>query len=683
MTPKFPPAPLRRGVRFWLAIGLALLAVTACAPSDDCTPEDLVTPGNLDPADDAIILNLTPLFVWDYPGDCAPDEYQVEVTTYGGYDYGVTQVHNNGDGLITNWVFANPLEPATQYEWRVAALIDSEMSAYSTSTDFWTGPICATELLDAPEQFTPLNGATVSTEFPPMGWNYPNECIPEDTLLQLDVNPTFPGPNLVVGSGGPRIGQIPSAALDDCTLYHWRVRSVNPDGVGPWSEIWSFQTDFDGTCPPAPICATADLIAPLPDAPSAFEIVDDLMPTLNWVYNDTCTPEGYRLDIGLYQADYDAASTISGGTGNPGTNWGPATNLDPATRYEWRVAPINGESLGPYSASVPFFTGPVCAAADLVPPNQLSPLDGDTVDTPFPAIRWDPTVGGCVPEGIRLELDVDPAFPGPDLGSYQPLPHNGQVPADPLDDCEQYYWRVRAENDDGSASASSPTWSFYTDFDGVCGGSGGPSPASGEPMGRASRDLNCRAGDGTVFTETGFLGEGETAPLVGRNEAGTWLLVPEALGGGECWVSAPYVELLDGAEIDDLPVFASPPTPTPLPSPTPVATSTPTPVSASFTVTGVTATVDQSQYVGKCPVRFTFTAQITTDGAGTVEYLWLRSDGATISPQTLSFASAGTQSVTATWDISAGVHTNLWMQLEILSPNSVLSNQATFSVTCQ
>ena len=66
-----------------------------------------------------------------------------------------------------------------------------------------------------------------------------------------------------------------------------------------------------------------------------------------------------------------------------------------------------------------------------------------------------------------------------------------------------------------------------------------------------------------------------------------------------------------------------------------------------------------------------------------MEYRWLRSDGATISPQTLSFASAGTQSVTATWDISSGVHTNLWMQLEILSPNSVLSNQATFSVTCQ
>lgn len=681
MNPQIALTPQRV---FMILAALLALVVAACEPkSGGCTPADLVTPNNLDPAEDAIVLDLEPLFVWDYPWGCAPDEYQVEVTTYGGYGFGVTQIHNNGDGLITNWIFANPLEPATQYEWRVAAIIDSVMSDYSTSTDFWTGPICDTDLLDAPEQNTPANGATVGTEFPPMGWSYPDGCIPEETLLQLDVDPTFPGPNLVVGSGGPRIGQIPSAALADCTLHYWRVRSANPDGVGPWSQIWSFYTDFDGLCAPPPTCPTPDLVAPIPDYPSAFEIVDDLTPILNWVYPDTCEPEGYRLDIGLYQADYDVASTVSGGTGNPSTNWTPASSLDPATRYEWRVAPINGETLGPYSSSVPFFTGPVCVTADLVPPDLVSPLDGSIVETPNPALRWDPTVGGCVPEGLRAQIDIDPAFPAPFHDYYVSLPHNGQVPIDPLDDCTWYYWHVQAVNDDSSASAYSPTWSFFTDFEGACVGGAGPAPAAGGPwMGRAERDLNCRAGDGTIFTETGFWGEGEEDEIVGRNEAGSWLLTARALGGGNCWVSAPYIELLGGILLEDIVVVASPPTPTP--TPTPVATSTPTPVpSAPFAVTNVTVSVDQTQFTGKCPVRFTFTGQITTNGAGTVDFQWERSDGATIAPQTLSFGSAGTQTVTATWDISSGVHTNLWMRIQILSPNSMTSNQATFSVTCQ
>jgi hypothetical protein len=415
------------------------------------------------------------------------------------------------------------------------------------------------------------------------------------------------------------------------------------------------------------------LVAPFPDEPSAGEVVADLSPLFSWFYPDSCQPEGYRIDVTTY-GGYDFGDTQSGGTGNPSTEWTVATPLEPATQYEWRVAPINGTTLGPYSPSTAFWTGPVCATAALLAPEQNTPDDGSTVDNPFPPLGWG-YPGGCLPEFTLLELDIDPSFPGPNLVAGFGGPRIGQIPLAALDDCEQYYWRVRSENLDG-AGPYSPTWTFFTDFDGDCPGGGAGGAA---PMGLATRDLNCRAGDSQVFTESGFFGGGETTEVLGRNQAGTWLLVPLALGGGNCWVSAIYVDLPDGA-LDSLEVFASPPTPTPVPT----ATFTPEPqLSNPFAVTNVSVSVDINRYSGTCPVRFTFTAQITTNGPGTVEYRWLRSDQVQSAAQSLGFSSAGTQQVQSTWDISSGVHSYLWKQVEILSPNSMLSNLAEFSATCQ
>lgn len=658
---RFPPRQV-----LWLLAGALLLAACGPATPTPCGPGDLVAPDNVDPAVDEIVLDYDHLFVWSY-SSCEPDGWQAEVTTYGGYAYGTTQIGHPLPAQ-TSWVFDDPLEPATQYEWRVAAIDDGVMGPYSASTSFWTGPICETEALNAPTQLLPANHATIDNVFGYFQWSYPDGCIPELTLLQLDTDPTFPGPNLAFGLGPPRIGQAPLSDLTDCTQYYWRVRSENTDGAGPWSPIWTFRVDLTGSCPPPPICDTAALIAPLPNLPAAGDVVDDLMPTFNWFYADTCTPEGYRIDVTTY-GGYEFGTTYSGGTGNPSTIWALADMLEPATQYEWRVAGINGTTLGPYSPSTPFWTGPICATAALAAPVQNTPPEGSTVDNPFPPLGWD-YPGGCLPEFTLLELDIDPTFPGPNLVAGFGPPRIGQIPIAALDDCQQYYWRVRSENSDG-AGPYSPTWTFHTDFDGTCAGPSG----GGAPMGLATRDLNCRAGDGTLFTETGFFALGEMAAILGKNQQGTWLVVPLRLGGGNCWVSAPYVDLLDGANLDDLPVIASPPLPTPTPTPLPES-------AGPFEVTSVTASVDQNLYRGTCPLQFTFTASITTNGAGTVEYRWLRSDQVTGATQSLNFNGPGTKHVQSTWDISSGIHENLWKQVEILSPNSKFSNQATFSVYC-
>ncbi len=48
----------------------------------------------------------------------------------------------------------------------------------------------------------------------------------------------------------------------------------------------------------------------------------------------------------------------------------------------------------------------------------------------------------------------------------------------------------------------------------------------------------------------------------------------------------------------------------------------------------------------------------------------------------IEFNQAGTIQVVTTWDISSGVHEGLWVQIEVLQPNSRFSNEAEFDVYC-
>jgi len=125
------------------------------------------------------------------------------------------------------------------------------------------------------------------------------------------------------------------------------------------------------------------------------------------------------------------------------------------------------------------------------------------------------------------------------------------------------------------------------------------------------------------------------------------------------------------------------PTPAPTPVPTPILTPTPPPpftISASVTPTSQTTTA--------CPFTFSFSATITYTGTTpiTLQYVWLRSDGAIqTQPFTVVFRGPGTQQLQGTtWQLSSnGNQTfNGWEQVQLASSPVVLSNRANFSLTC-
>ena len=104
-------------------------------------------------------------------------------------------------------------------------------------------------------------------------------------------------------------------------------------------------------------------------------------------------------------------------------------------------------------------------------------------------------------------------------------------------------------------------------------------------------------------------------------------------------------------------------------------------VEEEFAVTSVTASVTPSYFYGTCPKMFNFSAVITVNGPGTVTYKWERSDGAIAPDESITFAAAGSQTVTDSWTI--GISYSGWERVHILTPNDSLSNQANFTLTCE
>jgi len=100
----------------------------------------------------------------------------------------------------------------------------------------------------------------------------------------------------------------------------------------------------------------------------------------------------------------------------------------------------------------------------------------------------------------------------------------------------------------------------------------------------------------------------------------------------------------------------------------------------SFYVTGVTASANPPSFYGACPTNFNFYAVITVNGPGTVTYRWEGSDGGLEPIHSISFAGAGSQTVSTSWQLAATG--SYWERVHVFTPNEAISNPASFSLSC-
>ena len=247
---------------------IAFTAMTACGlpsrPTEVHYPyclwaSDLGQPYAIYPKSLVIVDDLTPTFSWHYPGDCLPRNYHIEVSNQsyegdcfgGGWRGEGMLVISETVGASTEWTPAAPLEPLTLYHWHVAGEIsDDVLGDYSTVACFFTGPTCGLASLVPPELVYPEDGWIIPSDYIALLWSYSGECMPESFLAELSDDPSFAGPNLMEGYSDREVPLTNTVTpfLEDCTQYYWRVTARVGSILGPTSEVWSFTTDFEGTC---------------------------------------------------------------------------------------------------------------------------------------------------------------------------------------------------------------------------------------------------------------------------------------------------------------------------------------------------------------------------------------------------------------------------------------------------
>jgi hypothetical protein len=104
-----------------------------------------------------------------------------------------------------------------------------------------------------------------------------------------------------------------------------------------------------------------------------------------------------------------------------------------------------------------------------------------------------------------------------------------------------------------------------------------------------------------------------------------------------------------------------------------------------FRVTKVQAWVKEPNFKGECPHTFEFEAAITVNKAGTVKYKWVQSHNQVAAKiRTLDFLGKGTKIVKSKWILGrmGRKYTNYWKKVEVIAPNSMVSNRANFNLEC-
>lgn len=187
-----------------------------------------------------------------------------------------------------------------------------------------------------------------------------------------------------------------------------------------------------------------------------------------------------------------------------------------------------------------------------------------------------------------------------------------------------------------------------------------PSPTPVQLSLRVKDELvNCRFGPGTGYETINELPRGETARVIGRNDASSWLYVRDPGNpGGFCWLSASVVEI--EGPVDQLSVILPP----------------------FVTVTDVSLRAEPNRIVVNCsqfPQTVFFEAEITTNGPTLLTWSWEASTGVSSNVGSMIFEEAGTQVINEFYPI--GGPNDYWVKLHILTPN-VLEEQVNFPVSC-
>ncbi len=213
-------------------------------------------------------------------------------------------------------------------------------------------------------------------------------------------------------------------------------------------------------------CPLSSLVAPNPIGQEDM-VSESLRPVFEWSYTGDCPPDEFRVEAAP-QADFSSPATIVGTASTEALSWAPQQDLTPATRYAWKVAAVSAGVVGPFSTQLAFFTGPVCGTAELLPPQLISPADGEYVQDLSPLLDFEYPDSTCLQEWFSLDVSSDPGFATTAVHATVGPSSQYDTDLDYLADCTLYYWRAKAVFGMDISGPYASVSAFYTDFSGSC-----------------------------------------------------------------------------------------------------------------------------------------------------------------------------------------------------------------------
>ncbi len=432
--PRCSPIPAVHWACAELALVLLMCLAAGCVytPEGDlppCQADDLVAPTNLSPGQGRVITSRTPeldRLSWDYPGECQPSGYKVEVYIPAEV-FAEAGYRGTVDGYHQYFMIGH-LDLGEMYTWHVSAMSDTIVGPASTTEVFFTGPICSSAdraSYQSPQLLRPLDGDVITstitihgsdgTDFTsvnvPMEWEDETACLPpEGYAVEVSRDPTFPlehGRTTVIG---PSVYFLtanfyfpPGTEWHDCERYYWRVLTGWPltssggTPEEPYSQVYgisdarSFVINTAGILCPPDLGPIVPPVSPLHSPPETTPVAGTPLANVNQAANCRSGP---GMDYPVLDILPQGASLAINGRNRAGGWWQvDDTRLNINCWLAKNVVEVSGDvesvpevQVAPPPEQVPTDTS--------VPPANCAQYNANTCPV-HPACQWDQKSASC------------------------------------------------------------------------------------------------------------------------------------------------------------------------------------------------------------------------------------------------------------------------------------------------
>lgn len=368
---------------------------------------------------------------------------------------GATVAKNATAGQPTSWQFDQDLNDNTRYYWRARALAANDINSQWVDSDFLINLYN-----DPPDIFNltvPAAGVTVDSATPTLTLTnsgdrdgdtltYGFEVFTDSALTQPFDSTT----GIPAGAGGTTDWTV-TVPMTNRGIYYWRATATDSHGASTVSVARSFTVVTGNSAPSAPVALSPINGVDVTTAGIANLVVQNSTDA----DHDTLT---YRFQLDTVNT-FDSANrrdsnAIVAGSGT--TSW-PVDLLVENQRYFWRAKAKDFRSESDWS-----FGEFVMNAANEAPslPVIANPGDRSWVGTQFPTFSVYASIDPeHDPVQYRFEVYRDSALQTREASAT--TANLSWQPPSPLADKATHFWRVRAEDSHGAASAWSPATTLF------------------------------------------------------------------------------------------------------------------------------------------------------------------------------------------------------------------------------